>query len=112
MRVAASRVAVIDSISATRTHAGRCVSALPVSLPALKKIGVALGSAAAAVGVCAGIRKKKKAAEIKTANSSSSSFILQLLLQVLGPVLLPMAQKALQKKLGTPDVAPGKSFNL
>ena len=113
MRVAASRVAVLDSITATRDHAGRCVRALPVSLATLKKAGVIAGTAATVMGVCAGLRSKKKAAERKTGRTSTSGLAFQILLQVLGPALLPMVQRALNKQTQAgQDCSPGKTFSL
>ena len=113
MRVAASRIAVLDSITSTREHAGRCVRAFPVTPATLKKIGVAAGAAASVLGVCAGLRKKKKAAEIKAGKSSSTGLIFQVLLQVLGPVLLPVVQRALSKQVHTAnDGSSGKPFSL
>ena len=91
MRVAASRIAVLDSITSTREHAGRCVKVLPVTPATLKK----------------------KAAEIKAGKSSSTGLIFQVLLQVLGPVLLPVVQRALGKQLHTADGGSlGKPFSL
>ncbi len=113
MRVAASRIAVLDSISSTREHAGRCVRALPVTPATLKKIGVAAGAAASVLGVCAGLRKKKKAAEIKAGKNSPTGLIFQVLLQVLGPVLLPVVQRALSKQVHTAqDSSLGKTLSL
>lgn len=113
MRVAASRIAVLDSVTSTREHAGRCVRALPVTPATLKKLGVAAGAAASVVGVCAGLRKKKKAAEKKAGKNSSIGLMFQILLQVLGPVLLPVVQSVLSKQVHTAnDSSLGKPFSL
>lgn len=113
MRVAASRIAVLDSITSTREHAGRCVGALPVTPATLKKVGIAAGAAASVLGVCAGLRKKKKAAEIRAGKNSSTGLMFQILLQVIGPVLLPVVQRALSKQVNAVnDGNSGKPFSL
>ena len=99
MRVAASRVAALDAVSATREHAGRCVRALPVSLSVLKRIGVACGAAASVMGGCAGLRSRKNSAQKAVKDSSSAaSGVLQIVLQLVGPMLLPVLQRYLAKR--------------
>ena len=104
MRVAASRVAVLDAVVATQQHAGSCVRALPISPSTIFKIGAVLGAAATVTGTLAGFRRRRIAAEKKAAAKSSSTGPLwQLALQLATPVLLPMLQRMLQKVV--PDAA-------
>lgn len=110
MRVAESRVAVLDSVTSTREHALHCVQALPVSPATIKKVGIAAGTAASVMGACVGLRKKKKAAEAAALKTGRSGYVWPLLVQLLGPVLLPMAQKALLKQMKSADNM-GKSMN-
>lgn len=112
MRVAASRVAMLDAVSATRGHAVACVNALPVSPATVLKLGAAAGAAASVMGAMAGWRRKKKVAEQKAVKPNSSlGMLLQLALQLATPVLLPRLQQYLQKS-GTKSVAPGCSMDL
>lgn len=97
MRVAESRIAALDAVTSTRDHAGRCVRALPVSLSVLKGVGIAAGTAASVVGVCAGLRGRKKSAQKMVSKSSSFAGVLQVLMQIAGPFMLPMLQKYLVK---------------
>lgn len=98
MRVAASRVAVVDAVASTQRHVGSCVRALPVSPATIMRIGAAAGAAASVVGALAGLRRRRKAAE-KAAAASQGVYGLafQVIMQLLGPVLLPMLQRFIQK---------------
>lgn len=112
MRVAASRVAVLDAVSATRGHAAACVKALPVSPATVLKLGAAAGAAASVMGAMAGLRRKKKAAEQKAAKPNSSlGMLLQLAVQLATPVLLPKLQQYVQN-MGAKSSAPGCSMDL
>ena len=103
MRVAASRVAVLDAAASTRQHADRCLRSLPVSPSTIMKIAASAGAAATVMGTLAGLRRRRKAAEKKAAaKSSPAGQTLQLLWQLLVPSLLPVLQKMLQKRLDTP----------
>lgn len=95
VRVAESRVALIDAVHASCDHAGRCVRALPVSPATLRRIGVVAGVAASVAGACAGLRTKKKTAQKKTEKSG----IKGLLFQMLAPILLPVVQDMLRKRM-------------
>lgn len=99
MRVAASRVAVVDAVSATRERTSSCLKALPVSPAVLVRVGAAIGAAATVVGTLSGLRRRRKLAEKAAAKAPApAGFIFQLLMQLLGPVLLPAIQKFLQDK--------------
>ena len=95
IRVAESRVAALDAISATQEHASRCVQALPVSPATLKRVGVAVAAAASVVGVMSGLRKRKLRAERNAANAFFATP--SVLLQLISPLLLPLVQQFLQK---------------
>ena len=99
IRVAESRVAVLDAASSSKEHASRCVRALPVSPATLKRVGMMAGAAASAMGLLAGLRKRKKTAEKQVVKDSVSafSFITQLLL----PLFLPVLQRSLQNVVDT-----------
>lgn len=103
MRVAESRVSVLDAVGATRSHAVACVKALPISPSLLMKLGAAAGAAASLAGFVASLRRKKKLAEMKAASSSSFTSMLPVLLQLAAPVLLPLLQSLLKKASGTPE---------
>ena len=103
IRVAESRVAVLDAVSSTREHAASCVKALPVSPSTVMKIGAAAGAAASVLGAISGLKRKKHAAEKKAASSTSNiGMLVQLALQLLAPMLLPKLQHFLQQKGGRP----------
>ncbi len=98
MRVAASRVAVVDAVASTQSHVGSCVRALPVSPAVIMRIGAVAGTAASVAGALAGLRRRRKAAEKAAAASPSISGVaFQVVMQLLGPVLLPMLQRYIQK---------------
>lgn len=98
MRVAASRVAVVDAVASTQRHAGSCVKALPVSPAAIMRIGAAAGAAASVIGALAGLRRRRKAAEkVAAASPGVSGLAVQVIMQLLGPVLLPVLQRYIQK---------------
>jgi hypothetical protein len=100
MRVAASRVAVVDAVSATRERASSCLKALPVSPAVLVRVGTAIGAATTVIGTLSGLRRRRKLAEKAAAKTSApAGLIFQLLMQLLGPVLLPAIQKFLQDKV-------------
>lgn len=112
MRVAASRVAVLDAVSATQGHVSACVKALPVSPSMVLKIGAAAGAAVSVMGTLAGLRKKKKVAEQKASKPGATlGMMLQLAVQLATPVLLPKLQQYVQT-LGSKPGAPGCSINL
>lgn len=98
MRVAASRVATLDAVSSTKEHVSRCVGSLPVSPSTLLRLGAVAGGAASALGVISALRRKKKKAEkLASRQKMPSPALFQLLMQVLAPVLIPAAQRALLK---------------
>lgn len=98
MRVAASRVAVVDAVASTQRHVGSCVSALPVSPATIMRIGAVAGAAASVVGALAGLRRRRKAAEkAAIAAPGVSGLAFQVIMQLLGPALLPMLQRFIQK---------------
>ncbi|MBR5330797.1 MAG: hypothetical protein IKV13_04835 [Akkermansia sp.] len=103
IRVAESRVAVLDAATASKEHVSRCVNALPVSPATLKRVGVMAGAAASVMGVLAGLRKRSKSAEkkVEQGGTSAVSFVAQLLL----PLILPALQRSLQKVLVNQDMA-------
>ncbi len=112
IRVAESRVAVLDAVSSTREHAASCVKALPVSPSTLMKIGAAAGAAASVLGTISGLKRKKLAAEKKAARPSPNiGLLVQLVLQLVAPMLLPKLQHILQQK-GTSPFSSGTSINL
>lgn len=94
MRVAESRVAALDAVTSTREHVGRCVRALPV----LKRVAIVAGAAASVVGVCAGLRSRKKSAQKIASGTTSAAGMLQIVMQLAGPMLLPVVQKYLAKR--------------
>lgn len=103
IRVAESRVAVLDAVSSTREHAASCVKALPVSPSTVMKIGAAAGAAASVLGAISGLKRKKQAAEKKAASPTSNiGMLVQLALQLVAPMLLPKLQHFLQQKGGRP----------
>lgn len=97
IRVAESRVAALDAVTASKEHASRCVKSLPVSPSVLKRIGLAAGAAASVMGALAGLRKRKKTAEKRAEKSPASACVF--LVQMLSPVLLPFLQRFLQKSV-------------
>lgn len=106
MRVAASRVAVVDAVSSTRERTEACLKALPVSPAVLMRAGAAVGAAATVVGTLSGIRRRRKLAEKTAAKApSSAGLTFQLLMQFFGPMLLPAIQKFLQEKTHTDSSA-------
>lgn len=107
MRVAASRVAVLDSVTSVKEHASGCVRALPVSPSVLMRLGATAGAAASVLGTLAGLRRRKRLAEKKAAKSGSQSALI-MVIQLLLPVLLPHIRKMLQDKVG---VNGGQSMN-
>ena len=107
MRVAASRVAVVDAVGSTQKHFSGCVKALPVSPSTLMRIGAAAGAAATVMGTLAGLRKRRNAAE-KAAAAKRPSGTPQLIIQFLGPVLLPIIQRWLQKAITQGQKAAGR----
>ncbi len=109
MRVAASRVAVVDAVASTQRHVGSCVSALPLSPAAIMRIGAAAGAAASVVGALAGLRRRRKAAE-KAAAASPGVYgtVFQIIMQLLGPVLLPMLQRFIQKTTARAQPGAGR----
>lgn len=99
IRVAESRVAVLDSVSMTREHVLSCVKALPVSPSTIMKIGAVAGAAASVMGAVAGLRRKKSVAEKKAMKPvTGTGMLVQLALQVAAPVLLPKIQQFLQQR--------------
>jgi hypothetical protein len=100
MRVAASRVAMIDSAAAVREHASGCVRALPVSPATIMRVGAAAGAAASVAGAMAGLRRRKKQAENKVTGTKGSYGLISTLLQLLLPVLLPHLRRYLQRRTG------------
>lgn len=99
IRVAESRVAVLDAVSSTREHAASCVNALPVSPSTIMKIGAAAGAAASVLGTISGLKRKKAAAEKKAARpASNTGMLVQLAMQLAAPLLLPRVQQFLQQK--------------
>lgn len=103
IRVAESRVAVLDAATASREHVSRCVNALPISPATLKRVGVVAGAAASVVGILTGLRKRRKSAEkyVEKGTSSPYSFLMQLLL----PLVLPVLQRSVQKMAGNQDAS-------
>lgn len=109
MRVAASRVAVVDAVASTQRHAGSCVKALPVSPSTIMRIGAAAGAAASVIGALAGLRRRRKAAEkVAAASSGVSGLTFQIIMQLLGPVLLPVLQRFIQKVTAGTQSASGR----
>lgn len=107
MRVAASRVAVLDSVSSVKEHASGCVRALPVSPSVLMRLGAAAGAAASVVGAVSGLRRRKRLAEKKVVKSGGQSTF-AVAVQLLLPMLLPHLRKLLQDKAG---MNGGQSMN-
>lgn len=97
MRVAATRVAVLDSVSSVSEHAAGCVRALPVSPAVLMKVGAAAGAAASVLGTMAGFRKRRLQAERKAAGTGASS-TWKMLVQLVLPMLLPYLRQFLQSR--------------
>lgn len=99
IRVAESRVSVIDAVSSTREHVLSCVKELPVSPSTIMKIGAAAGAAASVMGAVAGLRRKKSEAEKKVLKPvTGAGMLVQLALQFAAPVLLPRIQQFLQQR--------------
>lgn len=110
MRVAESRVSVLDAVGATRSHAVACVRALPISPSLLMKLGAAAGAAASVAGFVASLRRKKKLAEMKASSSSSYTSLLPMVLQLAAPVLLPLLQGMLKKISNPPQGGKDSQF--
>lgn len=112
IRVAESRVGVIDAVASTKTHASRCVSALPVSPAALLRTLAVAGGCASALGVFSALkRQKKKGERMVTCKTSGKNGTAQLVLQVLLPVFLPVIQRSLHKwSSGHAAAETGKSI--
>ena len=108
MRVAASRVAVLDAVGATQKHANGCVRALPVSPAVLMRIGAAAGAAASVMGTLAGLRHRRKVAEKAAVASGTSVTSVKLILQLLSPVILPVLQSWLQKTMSRNQKSSGQ----
>lgn len=106
MRVAASRVTLIDSAAAVREHASGCVRALPVSPATLMRLGAVAGAAASVAGTMAGLRRRKKQAENRVAGTKGSFGSISMLLQLLLPVVLPHLRRYMQSRTGE-----GQSMN-
>lgn len=105
MRVAASRVAVLDSVTSVKEHVTGCIRVLPVSPAVLVRAGAVAGAAASVFGTLAGLRNRKIRAErqaSKVAGGTTWYSVFQLVL----PVLLPYLQKIMQAR---GCVADGKS---
>lgn len=97
IRVATSRVAMIDSACSVRDHTKACVRALPVSPTTLVRAGTAVGAVASVVGTIIGLnRRKNKAA--KRASEMQSWSLVSMIFQLLLPLVLPYVQKILRKK--------------
>lgn len=112
IRVAESRVSVLDAVSSTQEHAASCVKALPFSPSTMMKIGAAAGAAASVLGTIAGLKRKKLAAEKHAAKpASNAGMLVQLVMQFALPLLLPKLQKILQQK-GIPPLSSETSINL
>lgn len=63
------------------------------------KVGAAAGAAASVLGVLAGMKRKRAAAEKMVArHPSNASMLVQILMQVVAPFLLPKLQQVLQRK--------------
>ena len=107
MHVAASRVAVLDSVTAVKERASGCVRALPVSPAVLMRVGAVAGAAASVAGTLAGLRSRKARAEKKAASMAGGSTWSAIFRLVL-PMLLPYLQKILQQRGGAGD---GKRMN-
>lgn len=107
MRVAESRVAVLDAVGETRSHAVSCVKALPVSPSLLVKLGTAAGAAATVAGFVASLRRKKKLAEMKASRATSYKSLLPMVIQLVAPALLSLLQGKLTKASSSP--AEGKT---
>ena len=92
MHVAASRVAVLDSVTSAKEHASSCVRALPISPAVLMRAGAVAGAAASVVGAVVGLRNRRNRAE-KSVSKLSAHSALSALVQVLLPVILPRVQR-------------------
>ena len=109
MRVAASRVAVVDAVASTQSHVGSCVSALPVSPSAIMRIGAAAAAAASVVGTVVGLRRRQKAAEKSAAAApGAAKMAYQLVMQLAGPALLSVLQRMIQKSAVKSQSAGGR----
>ncbi len=95
IRVAESRVAVLDAATVSKEHASRCARALPVSPATLGRVGVMAGAAASVLGVISGWRKRRNMAARQAEKSSASP--VSLVVQMLVPFLMPVLQRSLQK---------------
>lgn len=97
IRVATSRVAVLDSVCSVKEHASACVRALPVSPATLVRVGAAAGTAASVAGTLIGLNRRKKKAE-KNVTRMKSQSLTGMLIQLLLPLALPYVQKILRQK--------------
>jgi hypothetical protein len=97
IRVASSRVAVIDSASSVKEHSCLCVQALPVSPSTLVRIVAATGTVASVAGALIGLNRKRKNAE-KRASEMKSQSLVGMIIQLLLPLALPYVQKILSSK--------------
>ena len=98
IRVAESRVAALDAVASTQKQLSRCIGVLPVSPSFLLKMGAAAGMAASVMGAVSVLKRKKKTAEKLAAKSGGSpAGLVPVVVQLLAPVLLPMAQRLMQK---------------
>lgn len=112
IRVAESRVAVLDAVSSTQEHAASCVKALPVSPATMMKVGAAAGAVATVVGTLAGLKRKKLAAEKKASRpASNTGMLVQLAMQLVAPLLLPRFERML-KSGNSKLFSSGSSINL
>ena len=112
IRVAESRVAMLDAVSSTREHAASCMKALPVSPATVMKIGAAAGAAASVLGTISGLKRKKQAAEKKAARPvSNTGMLVQLVMQLVAPMLMPKLQQFLHQK-GVRSLSSDTSINL
>lgn len=108
IRVAESRISLLDAVTATRERSARCVRALPVSPAVLKRLGVAFGTAATVVGLLTGLRRRKKKAE-KRVTQGGTLASCAAIAQMLSPLLLPTLQRCLQKYTAPqPSATEGK----
>lgn len=98
IRVAESRVAALDAAASTQKQLSRCIGVLPVSPLFLIKMGTAAGAAASVVGAVSMLKRKKRTAEKLAAKSGGTpAGLVPVVAQLLAPVLLPMAQRLIQK---------------
>lgn len=97
IRVATSRVAVLDSVCSVKEHADACVRALPVSPSTLVRAGAAAGAVASVAGTFIGLSRRKKTAERNALKMKSQSLV-GMLIQLLLPLAMPYVQKILYSK--------------